>query len=200
MVLTIDGSPRSSAELSVGCPTVIVSCAREDCYRSPFYFKAQMSGAELDQRFSYRWSVTTGRIVDGQGTASIMAVVDDLRSITATVEVKGLPAECGTAVASISVIIEPPLPVRAIDEFGSLPFQKLKFRLDQLAYQLRNEPGARGYIVSSGKWTLSARATRYLITEYGFEPGRIVYIQKKAKLPLIITLYVVPAGSVPPNI
>ena len=174
-------------------------CARKECYSSPFYFKVQISDGAPNQKVSYQWSITSGRIVNGQGTSSIKAVANDSHNITATVEVQGLPAECGQAIASLSVITEPARPVQQIDEFGSLPLEKIKSRLDKLAYQLRSQPGARGYILSSGKWSLSGRAQKYLLTEHGLESGRVVYVQRKTKRPLMIRLYIVPAGANPPG-
>ena len=158
-----------------------------------------MSDGERNQKLSYQWSITSGRIVNGQGTSSIKAVANNSHSFTATVEVQGLAAECGTASASMTVFTETAPPVQEIDQFGSLPLEKIKSRLDKLAYQLRNQPGARGYILSSGKWALSGSAQKYLLKEHGIESGRIVYVQRKTKRPLMIKLYIVPAGANPPG-
>ena len=200
ILLTVNGILSASKNnVGTSCPQLTVICARKECYRSPFYFKAQMSDGERNQKVSYQWTVTSGQIVKGQGTSSIKAIADNSHSITATVEVQGLPAECGQAIASMSVFTEPAPSVQQIDEFGSLPLEKIKLRLDRLAYQLRNQPGARGYIISSGKWALSGSAQNYLSREHNLEPGRIVYVQRKAKRPLKIKLYVVPAGANPPG-
>ena len=174
-------------------------CARKECYSSPFYFKAQISDGAQNQKVSYQWSITSGRIVNGQRTSTIQAVANDSHNITATVEVQGLPAGCGQAIASLSIFTEPAPPVQEIDEFGPLPLEKIKLRLDKLAYQLRNQPGARGYILSSGKWSLSGSARKYLLTEHGLESGRVVYVQRKTKRPLMIKLYIVPARANPPG-
>jgi len=200
ILLTVNGILSASTNnVGTSCPQLSVICARKECYRSPFYFKAQMSDGERNQKVSYQWTVTSGRIVEGQGTSSIKAIANNSHSITATVEVQGLPAECGQAIASMSVFTEPAPPVQQIDEFGSLPLEKIKLRLDRLAYQLRNQPGALGYIISSGKWALSGSAQNYLSREHNLESGRIVYVQRKAKRPLKIKLYVVPAGANPPG-
>jgi len=200
LLLTVDGIlSTANNNVDITCPRVEVICARKECYSSPFYFKAQISDGAPNQKVSYQWSITSGRIVNGQGTSSIKAVANDSHSITATVEVQGLPAECGQAIASLSVITEPAPPVEEIDEFGSLPLETIKSRLDKLAYQLRSRPGARGYILSSGKWSLSGRAQKYLLTEHGLESGRVVYVQRKTKRPLMIRLYIVPAGANPPG-
>ena len=47
---------------------------------------------------SYQWTLSAGEIVSGQGTNSIQIKTDNLGGdyVTATVEVKGLPASCAT--------------------------------------------------------------------------------------------------------
>jgi PKD-like domain len=186
--------------VGVSCPRVTVICAREHCYRSPYLFKAQISDGEQNQKVSYQWTITFGRgqIVKGQGTSTIEVVADNSNNITATVEVQGLPAECGPAIASISIINEPAPPAQQIDEFGAFPLDKLKPRFDQLANQLRNQPGARGYILSSGKWALSRSAQKYLSRTHNLKAGRIVYLQTETKRLITIKLFIVPANANPP--
>jgi PKD-like domain len=187
--------------VGISCPEVTVSCVGEDCSRSPFYFKAQLSEIAENGKVSYHWSLPTGQgqIVEGQGTSKVKVVANNSHGVTATVEVQGLTADCGPAIGSITVINEPAPPVQEIDEFGPLPLEKIKSRLDKLAYQLRNQPGAQGYIVSSGKWALSGSAQKYLSREHNLESGRVVYVQRKTKGPIVIKLYVVPAGANPPG-
>ncbi len=149
LLLTVDGILSTAKNnVDITCPRVEVICARKECYSSPFYFKVQISDRAPNQKVSYQWSITSGRIVIGQGTSSIKAVANDSHNITATV---------------------------------------------------RSQPGARGYILSSGKWSLSGRAQKYLLTEHGLESGRVVYVQRKTKRPLMIRLYIVPAGANPPG-
>ena len=131
LLLTVDGILSTAKNnVDITCPRVEVICARKECYSSPFYFKVQISDRAPNQKVSYQWSITSGRIVNGQGTSSIKAVANDSHNITATVEVQGLPAECGQAIASLSVITEPARPVQQIDEFR-LP----AFRKDKVAFR-----------------------------------------------------------------
>jgi hypothetical protein len=202
--LIVDANLSASGHnVGISCPRVSVICAADDCYHSPFYFKVQLSDVAQNEKVSYHWSLPLGKgqIVAGQGTSKVKVVANNSDTVTATVEVQGLPAECGPAIASMSIISETELapPVQKIDEFGSLPLEKIKPRLDQLAYQLRNQPGAQGYILSSGKWALAGRAQRYLSKAYNLESGRIVYVQRKTKGPILIKLYIVPAGANPPG-
>src|SRR5215510_1197598 len=105
--------------LAAACPTVMVTCATADCYTSPYSFKVIVGNGAPNLTLAYQWTVTTGRIVDGQGTSAIRVIADQPRNnLTATVEVKGFPAEC-SGMASISLILSdpPPPPVQEIAQF-----------------------------------------------------------------------------------
>ena len=80
----------------VDCPIVSVGFGPEPCCTSPLRFVAQISNAELKRKVSYQWAVSIGEIVSGQGTFSISVVAPKGQSLTATVEVKGLSAECAS--------------------------------------------------------------------------------------------------------
>jgi hypothetical protein len=81
------------------CPTITVSCPTTE---KPYTFTAALfdadSGAAIPgHNLEYRWTVSGGKITSGQGTGSIMVdASSDMRGLTATVEVRGLAAECKT--------------------------------------------------------------------------------------------------------
>jgi hypothetical protein len=61
----------------------------------------------LEYNVTYKWSVSAGTILSGQGTARIMVDTREIGGefVTATVELAGLPAKCSsTASASAEVI------------------------------------------------------------------------------------------------
>jgi len=74
----------------------------------------------------------------------------------------------------------------------------VKWRLDSFAIHLRNQPGAMGYIVTDGKWSKAKRAIEYLVTK-GLNAERLRYVPGNKKKLLVIKLYLVPAGAVPPK-
>jgi hypothetical protein len=54
--------------------------------------------------FTFNWSISAGTITRGQGTGNILIDAEKGTSVTATVEVGGLPADCSTtASATIEV-------------------------------------------------------------------------------------------------
>ena len=187
---------QSTTTQQTQCPRVTVSCGSSN--QSPYIFTASVTGADANQTFSYQWTVYRAKIVSEQGTPVIKVIGE--RPVTATVELKGLPSTCTEVVASCSFLEEsPPPPIQQIDVFASLPLQRVKPRLDKLAVQLRNTPGSLGYIVSTGKWALTEKAIRYLVSKHDLKPGRVTYLEKKRKGPLLITLYLAPPGASPPS-
>lgn len=73
------------------CPTVSVSCPSEAVSKQPMAFEATVSGGNSDITPTYRWLVSGGTIISGQGTKKVVVDVSDLggRSLTATVTVGG---------------------------------------------------------------------------------------------------------------
>lgn len=76
--------------VSIQCPTEVVKAGK------PLTFSANVSGGDPELEITYNWSVSAGVIVSGQGTPTI--TVDTTRlagnSVTATLELGGLPPEC----------------------------------------------------------------------------------------------------------
>jgi len=182
----------------VDCPFVSVRCGLESCCASPLQFVAQIRGAESGRKVSYQWTVSSGEIVSGQGTSSISVIASKWASVTATVEVKGLTAECARVTASMTPICEPAPPTQLLDQFGNMPFSQVKRHLDGFADQLRQHPGAQGYILVYGKWDRTESSKNYLLARHSIEAGRIVSVRKKRRGGLMIKLYLVSAGGVPP--
>jgi hypothetical protein len=119
---------------------------------TPMKFVATLSGKTDDLTLEYQWKVSAGTIISGQGTCSITVDTAGLpngTNITAEVTVKGLPESCpntasetGSVIASI--IGEP------LDNFGKLPDDEVKVRIDALFLSLGNAPDARGHIIIYG--------------------------------------------------
>jgi hypothetical protein len=179
------------------CPSISVACARKSCDVSPFHFIARIRDAPPGRSLSYQWSVSSGEIVSGEGTRSIKVVAPKWSSLTASLNVIGLPPQCAST-ASMSVIREHIPTAHLFDQFSSAPFAKVSPHLDAFADQLRNQPGAMGYILFHGGRGLAEGAKRYLLNKHDIEAGRIVNVRKKRSGRVIIKLYIVPTGAVPP--
>jgi hypothetical protein len=186
-----------------GCPTITVDCPSGLPQPGELQtFTATVTGATTTN-LNHVWAVSAGTIRSGQGTPTIQ--VEHTNGLTATVTVTGLPAACVNS-ASCSFIICPAPQSQRFDTYGKLSFANERKRLDLFADELKNQPGAQGYvIVSSGRADTeqsalrrAARAQSYLVNTRGIDPGRIVMGAGEASKELLVELYIVPAGAMPP--
>jgi len=77
------------------CGTILVNCPETNSGRS-ITFKATFSQGVPATKVNYKWTVTGGKITQGQGTEEI-TVKSKRKSgqrVTATVEVLGIPKDC----------------------------------------------------------------------------------------------------------
>jgi hypothetical protein len=145
-------------------------------------FTANVSGGTQQGPITYNWSVSAGTIESGQGTPSI--VVRTTRemagqSVTATVDLGGLPTcNCPaqlTETAGVQAAPTAPL----IDEFGALPNDDIRGRLDNFFAELSNNPDNQGYIINYGTPAQIATRERLIrnhITFRKFDPARITIV------------------------
>lgn len=72
-------------------------------------------------------------------------------SVTATVNIGGAPAGCDCPVSASEVggIADLPRPV-LVDEFGAMPNDDIRGRLDLYFAELSNNPNNQGYIINYG--------------------------------------------------
>ena len=99
------------------CPTVAVECPSSFSYDKPLSFKVTFDGP-VDPKIRYDWAISTGKILNGQGTRTLTVDMSGMgnQGITATVTVQGLAKECG-AQASCSIIQLPPPPAVLFDRY-----------------------------------------------------------------------------------
>lgn len=135
------------------CATISVSSPTDLVFSNPPYtFTAKVEGVNLD-KIGYSWTLSGGKIVDGQGTPLLKVVFDDSQSVKATVEITGLPENCPRTVSvATSLDIGCRLPrSKKLDEFSLLPLLDYRIRLDDLFISLNNEADATGYILETFK-------------------------------------------------
>jgi len=105
-------------------------------------FTANVGSSDRNNKLGYNWTVSAGTIESGQGTASInVRGTQDLgnTTITATVKVSGLPADCADTVyeeAGIYANIDPD----SADSFGNLSKSDIRARIDNTYIRLQNIP------------------------------------------------------------
>lgn len=100
-------APNANRLLTIDdCPKLVITCPDELPESGKTYVvKVRVDGANQTKKLSYKWSVSSGEIVDGQGTSTLkVRFTKPWESLTATVEVGGLPDGCGNT-ASCSFVV-----------------------------------------------------------------------------------------------
>lgn len=167
-------------------------------------FTANVSGG-TQTGATYNWTVSSGSIVEGQGTPSISVDTTGLsgQQVTATVNVGGLCADCPREYQASGTVEEPvnPLPNK-IDEFGALQNDDIKARADNLAVALQNDPSATGTIINYGTPAQVRRREAlmrtYLTVKRGIDASRLTFINGGTG-DIKTELWVVPAGAPQPT-
>ncbi|MDT7602394.1 MAG: hypothetical protein QOF61_391 [Acidobacteriota bacterium] len=180
----------------------------------------------------FTWSTTGGRITgDGPNVTWDLSGVAP-GSYTASVEVDD---GCGCiAYSSTTVVVDrcpciptptpapiftptptptpsptppPPELSRKFDQYGNIPRNDVKARLDNFANELQANPGAQGYIIAyGGRVGPAGEAQRradfakdYLVNTRGIDAGRLVTIDGGFMEEATTELWIVPAGAQPPT-
>jgi hypothetical protein len=110
-------------------------------------FRAELN--VIGPKVSYLWSVNAGMIIKGQGTSEIaIATTRELAgsSITATVEVDGLPQNCTRSAAETAGVAQMLIGC-AGDEWGELKPNDERGRLDLFFAELSNNPKDVGLLI-----------------------------------------------------
>ncbi len=164
------------------CPTLSVSGPAGVTERgASMTFTANASGGTA-QNITYNWTVSAGTIGSGQGTPSITVTApsDGTTNVTATVNI-GLDVDCGCVKeASETAPVAPEILPVLVDEFGKLPNDDIRGRLDAFFAELSNNPNNQGYIINYGTDREIAARER-LITNHiqfrNFDRSRITLVR-----------------------
>lgn len=117
------------------CPTIDVSGGGVVQPGEPLTFKLNIENYDLS-KLSFNWIVSTGKILEGQGTLSIKVLrKNDDENTTATVEIEGLPEGCqrtDSETGSVTIDYRSIL----VEEYGKLSFAKERAKLDIIAARL----------------------------------------------------------------
>lgn len=134
---------------TLNCPTLDVTGGGIPEPDEPLTFTANVGDYDLS-KLTFEWTVSSGEIIEGQGTSTIKVLHKNNReNITATVEVKDSSSGCVLRDSETGSTFCPP-PVRLFDEYGPLNNGDLKARLQNLFVELGNNPNAQGYIINYG--------------------------------------------------
>ena len=188
------------------CPNVSVSCPEAGNENAPVTFTAKLEGGTPNITPGYNWTITAGRIINGQGTPSITVDTTGLsgQTVRASVDITGFGTPCpATCAVSIPIVNKP----RKFDEYYDIARNDEKARLDNFAIQLQSEPGSQGYVIvypsrRAGANDAQARAQRisdYLVNSRGLDTHRVVTTIGPQREGWLVELWVVPEGTPPPT-
>lgn len=196
-------APCNCASVSVSGPSSITQPGGD------MNFTANVTGG-TQSSVTYNWSVSAGTITSGQGTSAITVATNDGlagQTITATVDVGGqCNVDCPkTANASGEVankpVVDPPT-ARKTDEFGPLPYDDIKLRLQNLQIELANDPQAKAVIITSGSGKAKTKQVQGLNKAIDFlklDRSRVSLADGPADGDVITVIWVVPAGAASPQ-
>ncbi|MBX7169675.1 MAG: hypothetical protein K1X72_01885 [Pyrinomonadaceae bacterium] len=172
-------------------------------------FTANLSGGTQD-RATYRWTVSSGTITSGQGTSAITVATTDAmagQTVTATVEVGGLCADCTGNTGSASGDIATPPPPKQIqktDEIGNAKPDDIKNRIQNLNLTVQGEPNSSGIIRVSGpakdraKQITAVNKALDFLARQGLDKTRYRVVDGGDAPAVSIEFYFVPAGVTAP--
>lgn len=192
------------------CPTLDVSGGGTVVAGEPMSFTANLIGG-TGTDFTYSWTVSNGTISSGQGTPSITVDTTGLpnnTNITATVDVSG-PGLCencpSLSDSETGGIIVREIPRTLLDQFGNLPNDEVRGRIDNLFIALGNDPSAQGYIINYGtdrEVTRRENLIRNHISFRRYDASRITFVRGGAnpngERGVWTRLWVVPQGATAP--
>ncbi|HQU81870.1 MAG TPA: hypothetical protein PKY59_02020 [Pyrinomonadaceae bacterium] len=122
-----------------------------------------------ENSLQYKWTSSAGDIIQGQGTPKItVRQLPKLGSITAVVEITGLPEGCPNTFSE-NLIADPLPKSNLIDEFSIVPHRIDKSKIDYLISRMQAEPYAQVFIIENfaPKTTKAAIKRKFkLISDY----------------------------------
>jgi hypothetical protein len=134
------------------CPIIKISAPQE--VLGPRYFDNKLY-VELDpprDGLSFFWTLTSGSILSGQGTARLKVEPPDVmdcenKEMTATVRVEGLPPGCTAKATREFEVTTGNCDVFPLSEYGPATFVDERAQIDNLAIQMSNNPKAQAFVV-----------------------------------------------------
>ncbi len=176
----------------------------------PLSFKASVGVNAGKVSPTFAWSVSQGRIVEGQGTDTITVELPPGAGgeVVAKVELQGYSLECPVEALAAHWKTTVGVTHFKLDEFGDIRQGDTKARLDNLAIELQNNPTLQAHLVVYGgrsgpRGQMTRRALQlktYLTETRGVEAARVFTIEGGFREELSGELWLSPLGSPAPPV
>ncbi|HKR58289.1 MAG TPA: hypothetical protein VJS64_01045 [Pyrinomonadaceae bacterium] len=197
---------RCVTRAKVTCPSVGIICPEQIAVGQPVTFTSSLTGGSGNVPAIYNWTISSGKIISGQGTNSITVDTTGMegRALSASLSMAGYEDEC---LATCMIQFPALIAGRKFDQFPDIARNDEKARLDNFTIGLQNDPTATGYvIVYPGKkdraGTAQKRASRisdYVVNSRGLDARRIVTLVGSQKDDFRIELWIRPQGAPAPS-
>lgn len=163
-------------------------------------FSGKLTGNTDLDKFEYMWTVDKGRIIKGQGTDSIVVVLDEEGDTTVTATVNILNQKhCDLSASDTGIVCTCGDPV-ILDEFGELPTDDLRARFDNVFIYLQNDPKAKAVVINYGL-DKDIKARKKLINNHmkfrGYDKNRIIFEDGGREKTIRTLIGLVPEGADP---
>jgi hypothetical protein len=190
------------------CPTIEIVCPTNVQLDQPLTFTSRATGGTPSIPHAYNWTVSAGRIIEGQGTNTIKVDTSGLagETVRASLTMPGYGTLACAADCGVSIPL-PRIVSRKFDEFPDIQRNDEKARLDNFVIELQNDPSATAYVViypgsASKRGDVQHHASRivdYMVNSRGIDQTRIVTLVGTARNELFVELWITPRGATPPN-
>jgi hypothetical protein len=191
----------AQAEISP-CPAIEVSGGGVINPDEPMSFSVRVGDEAKNPNLEYQWTASQGKIIEGQGTSSIKIDMTGLANvnITATVEIKGFPANCeNTSSETGSVVVD--YRATLIDEYRQLSNNKVKAGMNNLFLKLDKEKYSQGYIINYGTDRQIAVREKQIVKAIAFrkyDASRITIVRGGANRDgggVLTRVWIIPPGA-----
>lgn len=167
-------------------------------------FSASLSGDYDEQKIRFNWSVDQGEIIEGQGTTVITVSTAGLEdsTITATVEISGLPEKCGLLSASETGIPDCGMPIESLSSIADETDEEIKVIIDSYIVRLKNNPNSTLFLLSYGSGKeIEKRENKIksLLKNCSINLNMIVFLSKEENEKIRTEAYLAPPGATPPT-
>lgn len=168
-------------------------------------FTVQVENSIEKTVLQYSWEASTGKIVEGQGTATIQVLARYREHVAATVTIKGLPVGCPNN-ASVAYFVDiVPAAIKADELIGPLD-EIASERFEKIINTGHLRPDAQLYVIISGtqqKTLASIRRKRDIIIDQilrklGEDATRVTFIDSSTNDDRVV-IWLVPPGATPPS-
>ena len=206
LILIFAGFAAAQTNPDSDCPTFDVDSGGTNQSRETLSFTAHIETKGKELKPKYRWTTSSGEIIDGQGTTAITVKPASGELVTVTLEIEGFTEGCSNIVSETGPVCSCGIAATLFNEFSIPAAQIDKAKLDALIIKLAENPNAQGYIIEYFKPNTPQKVinqkikkiTDYLI-EKRFEKDRVTFVTASADAQNLTKFWLVPPGATAPT-